>query len=253
MRDELRVRLLVHDKAALVARNLFIVHKAMGKAGWDSVAELSLAVLAGAVADAEGLQRQEPTPLMEMFLDRLGELRATVEQATAQHEAEAEAEAEAQDWALTDFSNAPEVSEASHEDYELMERSWIGTVPSGLIAERERKHVMPYSGIPIERWSATEEAGDAAAAGEPANSTATASAAQEQQVAGPLPLGTFRLDGDVAVTSGPTPVPVAAARGEADAGVDVFVAIEKLAALHAKGILTEAEFAAKKSELLSRV
>jgi hypothetical protein len=36
-------------------------------------------------------------------------------------------------------------------------------------------------------------------------------------------------------------------------GADVFATIEKLAALHAKGILSDEEFAAKKSELLSRL
>jgi hypothetical protein len=34
---------------------------------------------------------------------------------------------------------------------------------------------------------------------------------------------------------------------------DVFATIEKLAALHAKGILSDEEFAAKKAELLSRL
>ena len=34
---------------------------------------------------------------------------------------------------------------------------------------------------------------------------------------------------------------------------DVFATIEKLAQLHAKGILSDEEFAAKKAELLSRL
>ncbi|MCW0181688.1 MAG: SHOCT domain-containing protein [Zavarzinia sp.] len=44
-----------------------------------------------------------------------------------------------------------------------------------------------------------------------------------------------------------SPAPAPAAEG------DIFAAIEKLAALHAKGILTDQEFGAKKAELLSRL
>jgi hypothetical protein len=47
------------------------------------------------------------------------------------------------------------------------------------------------------------------------------------------------------------PVSTQAAARQAD--VDVFATIEKLAQLHAKGILSDEEFAAKKAELLSRL
>ena len=45
--------------------------------------------------------------------------------------------------------------------------------------------------------------------------------------------------------------PAAASAGEAKA--DVFAKLERLAALHAKGILSDAEFEAKKTELLARI
>ncbi len=45
--------------------------------------------------------------------------------------------------------------------------------------------------------------------------------------------------------------PAAASAGEAEA--DVFAKLERLAALHAKGILSDAEFEAKKTELLARI
>jgi hypothetical protein len=48
----------------------------------------------------------------------------------------------------------------------------------------------------------------------------------------------------------PPPLPRAADRSSDG---DIFATIEKLAALRAKGILTEEEFAAKKTELLSRL
>jgi hypothetical protein len=47
------------------------------------------------------------------------------------------------------------------------------------------------------------------------------------------------------------PAPTAAQRSSAE--TDVFAAIEKLAGLHAKGILSEEEFRTKKSELLARL
>ena len=49
------------------------------------------------------------------------------------------------------------------------------------------------------------------------------------------------------VFESPAPMAPSAAEG------DIFAAIEKLAALHAKGILTDQEFGAKKAELLSRL
>lgn len=39
----------------------------------------------------------------------------------------------------------------------------------------------------------------------------------------------------------------------ASAGVDPFVALEKLADLHARGVVSDSEFAAKKTELLGRI
>ena len=49
------------------------------------------------------------------------------------------------------------------------------------------------------------------------------------------------------------PVPQAGAAGGLPQGLDVFAAIERLAELHARGVLTAEEFSAKKAELLSRL
>jgi hypothetical protein len=49
------------------------------------------------------------------------------------------------------------------------------------------------------------------------------------------------------------PVPQAGAAGGLSQGLDVFAAIERLAELHARGVLTAEEFSAKKAELLSRL
>ncbi|PWR25077.1 SHOCT domain-containing protein [Zavarzinia aquatilis] len=50
-----------------------------------------------------------------------------------------------------------------------------------------------------------------------------------------------------------SPAPIAPMPPPSPAEGDIFAAIEKLAALHAKGILTDQEFGAKKAELLSRL
>ena len=49
------------------------------------------------------------------------------------------------------------------------------------------------------------------------------------------------------------PEPIAPPPDSSGAGGDVFAAIEKLAALHSRGILSDAEFNSKKAELLSRL
>ncbi|TXM96592.1 SHOCT domain-containing protein, partial [Methylobacterium sp. WL103] len=51
----------------------------------------------------------------------------------------------------------------------------------------------------------------------------------------------------------PAPKPQPAAAPEPAPDGDVFTKIERLAELHGRGVLTEAEFADKKAELLSRI
>ncbi|MDZ5456034.1 SHOCT domain-containing protein [Azohydromonas lata] len=50
-----------------------------------------------------------------------------------------------------------------------------------------------------------------------------------------------------------SPLPSNSAAGGLPQGLDVFAAIDKLAELHARGVLTVEEFSAKKAELLSRL
>jgi Short C-terminal domain len=49
------------------------------------------------------------------------------------------------------------------------------------------------------------------------------------------------------------PVSAPVVSGPAPSEDDIFSKIERLAALHAKGILTDEEFSAKKGELLARL
>lgn len=57
----------------------------------------------------------------------------------------------------------------------------------------------------------------------------------------------------VPIAPSTAPVPQAGAGGGLPQGLDVFAAIERLAELHARGVLTAEEFSAKKAELLSRL
>jgi hypothetical protein len=54
-------------------------------------------------------------------------------------------------------------------------------------------------------------------------------------------------------TREPVAEQVAATSRAASGHEDILTAIERLASLHARGILTEAEFSAKKAELLGRL
>ena len=128
MRDELGARLLVHDPATQAVRNLFIVHQQLDGAGWAGVEALPRQVAERALAEAEMLQSEEPSELLEMIIERL---RASNAAADAREALEA-IEREEQEW---EAPAVPEISETSYDEYELMERSWIGTVPQGLRPE----------------------------------------------------------------------------------------------------------------------
>jgi len=121
-RAELGARLLVHDPATQTVRSLFLVHDELRSGGWRGVSALPSTVVRRAVVEAQLLQSQEATPVLLGIIDRL---RRLVEAA----EARAAEVAMEREWAV---HAAPEVSETNFDEFELMERSWIGTVPSGL-------------------------------------------------------------------------------------------------------------------------
>ncbi|MEO7055399.1 MAG: hypothetical protein ABI281_03975 [Caldimonas sp.] len=122
---ELQARLLAHeeDAVALVMGNLVLVHDALGHKGWAGVESLPRRVLAMALLEAEMMAGHEPSPLLNVVIERLRASRFAAE-------VRAERAADRRDWAVTDI---PEVSEGTHEEYDRMERSWIGTVPADLM------------------------------------------------------------------------------------------------------------------------
>ncbi len=124
-RAELGARLLVHDPATQVVRHLFIIHDELRNGGWAAVEALPPTVIARALAEAEILATDEPSPLLATISSALAKMKAAAD-ARAAHDARAVAEAE---W---EIPRMPEVSDTNFDEYELMERSWAGTVPSGL-------------------------------------------------------------------------------------------------------------------------
>ena len=72
--------------------------------------------------EAEILAVDEPSELWETIVAKLRELKTV---------ADARAATEALD-ANWEVPQVPEVSDTNFDEYELMERSWAGTVPAGL-------------------------------------------------------------------------------------------------------------------------
>ena len=125
-RTELGARLLVHDPETQLVRNLFVVHDQLGTSGWAGVETLPPQVIGRAQTEAEILQMQEPSPLLGTIIESLRGLKVAADQRTAR-DAQQALERE---WQKPQAP--PEVSETNYDEYELMERSWVGTVPAGL-------------------------------------------------------------------------------------------------------------------------
>ena len=121
-RAELGARLLVHDPATQVVRHLFFVHDELRNGGWPAVGALPLKVIDRALTEAEMLGTDEPSPLLTAIIDNLREMKVAADITAAPEAPESE-------WETPPI---PEVSDTNFDEYELMERSWAGTIPAGL-------------------------------------------------------------------------------------------------------------------------
>jgi hypothetical protein len=119
---ELGARLLVHDPATQAVRNLFVVHDELRANGWAGIEALPLKVLGRALTEAEILASDEPSDLLASLIGNLRELKDAADSRVA-------AEAADREW---ETLAVPEVSDTNYDEYELMERSWAGTIPAGL-------------------------------------------------------------------------------------------------------------------------
>jgi hypothetical protein len=126
-RADLGARLLVHDPQTQLVRNLFVVHDELGKRGWAGVEALPLSLVGRALTEAELLGLQEPSPVLITIIETMRSIKINAEA----HAAQALQEALEKEWEREEPA-IPEVSETNYDEYELMERSWVGTVPAGL-------------------------------------------------------------------------------------------------------------------------
>jgi hypothetical protein len=131
LRDELSAILLdLDDQHATTLRHLVVVHDELGARGWPGVEALPARVLRKARIQAEMLASRDPSPMLADFAERL----QLVEVAAGVRDGEEPPAGPARppEEELAEMSRFVEVSDTSFEEYEEMERSWVGTVPSGL-------------------------------------------------------------------------------------------------------------------------
>jgi len=121
-RAELGARLLVHDPATQIVRNLFIVHDELRANGWTGVENLPLKVTSRALTEAEILAVDEPSEVLATIIATLQDIKRAAEERVAREALDA-------DWEVPQLA---EVSDTNFDEYELIERSWAGTVPAGL-------------------------------------------------------------------------------------------------------------------------
>lgn len=120
---ELRALLLAQEAAATqTMRHLVLVHDTLGSRGWPAVGALKGSVLRRALVQAEMLASVESSPALETVIEQLRPL------ADAAHQREGSGSRQ-QEFAAGD---SLEVSESTYAEFEKMERSWIGTIPSQL-------------------------------------------------------------------------------------------------------------------------
>lgn len=138
LRAELRSRLVAHENehTAKMMRHLVFVHDELGRKGWPGVAALPPRVLRKARVQAEMLLSEEPSRAISSLIEQLRPLQVA-----------AELRDERKAGAATEMDSRVEVSEASHEEYEEMERSWVGTLPPDLTLP-ERPAVVPAQPAP---------------------------------------------------------------------------------------------------------
>ena len=89
-RAELGARLLVHDPATQVVRNLFIVHDELRANGWPGVESLPLKVIDRGLTEAEILSSDEPSEVLATIIETLREIKVAAEARAAQEALDAE-------------------------------------------------------------------------------------------------------------------------------------------------------------------
>ncbi|MDE2456537.1 MAG: hypothetical protein KGL43_23370 [Burkholderiales bacterium] len=122
LRKELARRLdeVADTHAAEVLLPLRVVHHELGRRGWPGVEALPAKVLDKALAQAELLSGSNEAATLEPLVERLRALAAT-----AQVREERKAQLQERE-----SRQRIEVSEATVEEFDEMERSWVGVMPT---------------------------------------------------------------------------------------------------------------------------
>ena len=122
--DEVRVLLLQRgsDREMAVMRHLVLSLDVLQTRGWDGVGAMASGVLRKALMQAQLLHSQESTPSLDHLVERLRLL----------HVAAGLREDRKRGVASPDHSDHAEVTEASHEEFEAMQRDWVSTVSPAL-------------------------------------------------------------------------------------------------------------------------
>ncbi len=148
LRAELRACIALHtdERAPHALRHLVLVHDELGRSGWTGVDAFPLRVVMKARVQAEMVAAVDPTPIVAAFIERL----RLVEVAAALREEErpgSSGDAATPEVAgPIEFADSEvEVTQGSTEEYDILERSWIGTVPAGLDRPVERGESPPPS------------------------------------------------------------------------------------------------------------
>jgi hypothetical protein len=123
LHSELGTRLQDPTQAwdAQVMRHLAAVHHVLGRQGWKGVQAMPNGLIAKALVQAEMLHADEPTPAMTTLVDRLSAIHA----AAAAREGRTSVRRQEENAACV------QVSEATHEEFEALEKSWTGNIPAG--------------------------------------------------------------------------------------------------------------------------
>ena len=118
--DEVRVLLLTRgtDHEVAVLRHLVLVLDVLGTRGWDGVGAMASGVLRKALMQAQLLDAQESAPALSYLIERLRLLQVA---------AGLREERKRQGGSPIGPDRA-EVSEATHEEFEAMQRRWENTV-----------------------------------------------------------------------------------------------------------------------------
>jgi len=124
VRDELRARLVARamDEGALAMRELVRVHDIMGLKGWAGLEALAGKELGEAIRQATLLQHEDPSVPMATLVEHLRQVQIAVD---VRNERRSRFQAQ-------DTADRPEVSEATREEYDEMERRWVDTWPPSL-------------------------------------------------------------------------------------------------------------------------